>query len=214
MTKSTVITTGLVGLLAAALTGTGEFILHYDALARFGPEFQFFSGISAERTTLGHFIGVFGAPLYLVGAWHIRLMLRPAGEAWSLAAFLIAAYGFAVGAVWIGSRASISALINVPVTPEIEPLVALYNFRYETLLQVIRIAVLLLSVIYIWLVLTGRSYYPRWMALLNPILLIIVSFVVYVVAPELGKYFMPIALNIAFFIFFAASIVIARKRRV
>jgi hypothetical protein len=214
MTKSIVIMTGLVGLLGAVLTGAGEFILHYDALARFGSEFEFFTGIPTDRTTLGHFVGVLGAPLYLVGGWHIFLMLRPASQAWSLTAFFVTAYGFAVGAVWIGSRASISALVNTPASPEIEQLISLYNFRYETLLQIIRIAVLLLSVIYVWLVMTGRSHYPKWMALLNPILLIIASFIVYVVAPGLGKYLMPIALNVAFFVFFTASILIARKKGV
>ncbi|MGI9205399.1 MAG: DUF6796 family protein [Woeseiaceae bacterium] len=212
MTKSIVITTGLVGLMGAFLTGTGEFILHYDPLARFGAEFEFFSGIPADRTTLGHFVGVLGAPLYLVGSWHIYLMLRPANPAWSLTAFFITAYGFVAGAVWIGSRASISALINTPVTPDIEELIGLYDFRYETLLQVIRIAVLVLSVIYIWLVMTGRSHYPKWMAMLNPILLIIASFIVYAVAPAIGKYLMPIALNVAFCVFFIASIAIARKK--
>lgn len=214
MKHSIVITTGIVGLVGAILTGAGEFILHFDALARFGGEFQFFSGISADRTTLGHFVGVLGAPLYLVGCWHIYLMLRPASPTWSLAAFFITAYGFAVGAVWIGSRASISALINTTASPDIEQLIGLYSFRYETLLQIIRIAVLVLSIIYIWLTLTGRSHYPKWMAMLNPILLIIASFVVYAITPALGKYLMPIALNIAFFIFFVASITIAGKKGV
>ncbi len=214
MTKSIAITTGLVGLLGAVLTGAGEFILHFDALARFGSEFEFFAGITNERTSLGHFVGVLGAPLYLVGGWHIYLMLRPASPSWSLAAFFITAYGFAVGAVWIGSRASISALINTPMTPDIEQLIGLYDFRYETLLQVIRIAVLILSVIYIWLTLSGRSHYPKWMAALNPILLIVGSFIVYAIAPAIGKYLMPIALNVAFFIFFTASIMIARKNGV
>lgn len=214
MTKSIAIMTGLVGLLGAVLTGAGEFILHFDAFARFGSEFEFFAGISAERTTLGHFVGVLGAPLYLVGCWHIYLMLRPANLTWSLAAFFITAYGFAVGAVWIGSRASISALINTSGSPDIEQLIGLYDFRYETLLQIIRIAVLVLSIIYVWLVMTGRSHYPKWMALLNPILLIVASFIVYVLAPSVGKYLMPIALNVAFFIFFVASIMIAKKKGV
>jgi len=74
--------------------------------------------------------------------------------------------------------------------------------------------VLALSVIYIWLTLTGRSHYPKWMAALNPILLILVSFIVYAVTPGLGKYLMPIALNVAFFVLFVASIMIARKKGV
>jgi len=211
MKKSIVITTGAIGLLGAMLTGVGEFILHFDALSRFS-ENQFFLGISAERTNWGHFIGVLGAPLYLLGCWHIYLMLRPANPRWSLVAFFVMAYGFVVGIVWIGSRASISALVNVPPSPEIEQLIALYDLRYETLLQVIRFAVVILSVIFVWLTLTGRSHYPKWMAILNPILLIVASFVIFAIAPELGKYLMPIALNVAFGVFFIASISIARKR--
>ena len=48
--------------------------------------------------------------------------------------------------------------------------------------------------------------------MLNPILLIVASFVVYAMAPAIGKYLMPIALNVAFFILFLASITIAIKR--
>lgn len=210
--NAAIVATGLIGLLAAALTGTGEFLLHFDDLARFGPENQFFLGISEQRTTMGHFFGVLGAPLYIVGCWHIHLMLRPANPTWSLTAFIAAAYGFVVGAVWIGSRASISALVNSPESPGLLALTGLYDLRYETLLWVTRIAVLLLSAIYIWLTLTGRSHYPKWMALLNPILLLVASFVVFVVAPDIGKYLMPIALNVAFFIFFSLSTRIALKK--
>ncbi len=212
MTKSTIVVTGLVGLLGALLTGAGEFILHFDELARFGTEYAFFAGISEQRSTLGHFVGVLGAPLYLIGCWHIQLMLRPANPRWSMIAFFTAAYGFVVGVVWIGSRASISALINTPITPDVMQLIHLYEYRYETLLQVIRISVLLLSVIYVGLSLSGRSHYPKWMALLNPILLIVASFIVYALSPGIGKYLMPIALNVAFFIFFMASILIATRK--
>lgn len=212
MNRSAIVMTGVIGLLGAALTGIGEFILHYDALARFGKEYEFFTGISDQRTTLGHFVGVLGAPLYIVGCWHIQLMLRPANARWSLNAFFVAAYGFVVGAIWIGSRASISALVNAPDSADMLHLIELYDFRYETLLQIIRLSVLALSVIYVWLTLSGRSHYPKWMAALNPILLIVASFVVYAIAPAIGKYLMPIALNVAFFILFAASIVIATKR--
>jgi hypothetical protein len=50
------------------------------------------------------------------------------------------------------------------------------------------------------------------MAWLNPILLIVLSFLVYALVPAIGKYLMPIALNVAFFILFSASIAIANKK--
>ncbi len=212
MSKSVISVTGLIGLLGAVLTGVGEFLLHYDALARFDVEYAFLGGISDQRSSVGHFVAMLGAPLYLIGCWHIRLMLKPASDRWSLVAFFVMAYGFAIGIVWIGSRASISALVNMPVTPDLLHLIDLYDFRYETLLQVTRIAVLALSIIFVALVARGRSHYPRWVALLNPILLIVASFVVYALAPAVGKFLMPIALNVAFFILFLASITIAIKK--
>lgn len=204
--------TGLAGLIGAALTGVGEFLLHYDALARFDVEYAFLHGISAQRSNAGHFIGVLGAPLYLVGFWHVRLMLKPASDRWSLVAFFLTAYGCIIGIVWIGSRASISALVNMPPEADLGHLIALYDFRYETLLQMTRLAVLSLSIIFIALVVRGRSHYPRWMAVLNPILLIVASFVVFLLAPAVGKYLMPIALNVAFVIFFSASLLVARRK--
>ena len=212
MNKSVIGVTGLIGLLGAVLTGVGEFLLHYDALARFDVEYAFLGGITDQRSSVGHFVAMLGAPLYLIGCWHIRLMLKPASDRWSLVAFFVMAYGFSIGIVWIGSRASISALVNMPVTPDLLHLIDLYDFRYETLLQVTRIAVLALSIIFVALVVRGRSHYPRWVALLNPILLIVASFVVYALAPAAGKFLMPIALNVAFFILFLASITIAIKK--
>lgn len=203
--------TGLLGLLAAVLVGIGEYLLHYDALARFSEGgFDFMQGITEHRTTIGHFFGVFGATLYPLGCYHIYLMLRPANEKAALAACFIGTFGFIVGVVWIGSRASVSALMQIPETPEVTQLIKLYELRYETLLSVIRISTLMLSVIFIWLAVTGRSYYKRWAAIFSPIVLTVCSFIVYLVAPQIGKHLMPIALNVAFFIFFLLSLNQAR----
>ncbi|MCH9639751.1 MAG: hypothetical protein K0U40_09690, partial [Betaproteobacteria bacterium] len=87
------------------------------------------------------------------------------------------------------------------------------QLRYESLLTIIRVTTLMLSLIFIGLVLTGRSHYQKWHAIFNPIILLIASFVIYVFAPEIGKYIMPIALNVAFGIFFIFSMIQARKIR-
>jgi hypothetical protein len=209
--KNMIMITGFIGLFASILVGIGEYLLHYDPLARFSEGgFGFMQGIGEYRTTVGHFFGVFGATLYLIGCHHIYLMLRPAGERAAQAAFCISAFGFIVGAVWIGSRASISALMQLPATPEITQLINLYDLRYETLLTVVRVTTLLLSILFIWLTLTGRSKYPRWMAIFNPFVLILASFVTYLIAPQIGKHLMPIALNVAFLIFFSLSLFHAR----
>ncbi len=203
------ILTGLVGLLAATLVGAGEFMLHFDPLARYGQGFDFFKGVTESRATAGHFLGVLGAPLYVVGAWHIYLMLRPANRFWAALAFVIMAYGCVVGGVWIGSRATAAFLVNTIPEDALASAIGLYELRYESLLIVVRSAILVLSGIFVWLILTGRSSYPRWMAALNPIILILASFLVFWLAPGIGKYLMPIALNVAFLILFSVSTMIA-----
>lgn len=212
-TQRQILITGVLGLIAAILVGLGEFLLHFDNLARFaeGPSYAFMEGISATRSSAGHFLAVLGAPLYLFGYWHLMKMLEPAHKNAARIAFFIVSYGIIVGATWIGSRASISAIVNLDTIADLSTLISLYEFRYENLLQVTRIAVLAFSIIFIWLTLTGRSHYPKWMALFNPILLILGSFAVWLVIPSVGLYLMPIALNVAFAILFIISIYHATK---
>ena len=200
--------TGQAGLAAAILVGIGEFLLHYDAQARYTEGFTFFEGVTSRRATIGHFFGVLGAPFYVVGAYHIYLMLRPANEMAARIAGFIMAYGCVIGAVWIGSRAT---AVEIVAAGSIKEQIELYELRYENLLQLVRGAILVLSLVFIWLCLTGRTLYPRAMAFLNPILLIVVSFVIFFTLPALGKYMMPIALNVAFFIIFSVSLFIASR---
>ena len=210
--RNYLVVTGLVGILASILVGIGEYLLHYDALGRFSEgSYDFMLGISDKRSTIGHFFGVIGATLYPVGCYHIYLMLKPANRRWALIAFFLGSFGFIVGTVWIGSRASVSALVQLPPSDMADHLIALYEIRYETLLQIIRLTTLVLSGIIVWLTLGGRSHYPRWIAIFNPFLLIIANFIVFMIAPAIGKHTMPIALNVAFFIFFMFSVLIALR---
>lgn len=207
------VVTGMIGLIAAILVGAGEFLLHFDPLARFSEtSYEFMLAASDERQTIGHFLGVLGGPLYVVGCWHIYLMLKPANQVLAFVAFVLGAYGFMIGADWISSRASIGAIVHLQQNGvAVEALIQLYQERYESLLMVIRITTFVLSLIFIGLTLTGRSHYQKWHAIFNPILLLVGSFIVYMVSPDIGKYLMPIALNVAFGIFFLLSILQTRN---
>jgi hypothetical protein len=82
-----------------------------------------------------------------------------------------------IGADWISSRASIGALTHFEQSNHIniDKLIDLYRFRYENLLSIIRVTTLTLSLLFIGLVLTGRSHYQKWQALFNPILLLLIT---------------------------------------
>ena len=205
--------TGIIGVIAAILVGTGEFLLHFDPLARFSADsYAFMLAASDERQTAGHFFGVLGAPLYVVGCWHIYLMLKPANQKLAFIGFLTSAYGFMIGADWISSRASIGAIVHFQESGgSLAGLVELYQLRYESLLTIIRATTVVISLIFIYLALTGRSHYQKWQAIFSPIVLLVMNFVIYVISPDIGKYLMPIALNVAFGLFFLMSVVQAKK---
>lgn len=213
--RQIILLTGIAGLIAAVLVGAGEFLLHFDPLARYSEtSYDFMLAASQERQTLGHFLGVLGAPLYVVGCWHIYLMLKPANQKLALVGFLVSAYGFMIGADWISSRASIGALVQLDASgSSIGRLVELYQVRYESLLTVIRFTTLFLSIIYVYLVLSSRSRYEKWQVVFCPILLLLMNFLIYAISPAVGKYLMPIALNVAFGIFFLMSVLQAQSLR-
>ena len=200
--------TGLLGLVGAILCGTGEFLLHFDA-CRLGlgeTGFDFMINTSETRLNIGHFFAVFGVPLYFVGVWHIAEMIKPADEKWSKALFLIGSFGFLYGAMWMSSRSSIGSLVHHADLIKDTNLIDLYNLRCESLLNIIRITTLVISIIYIKQVLTGLTRYPKWMAATSPIVLLAMNFIVLKVAPEVGRFVAPIALNVGFSLFFMLSL--------
>ena len=202
----------MLGLLAAILVGTGEFLLHFDPLARFGDGYAYMADISDARLTAGHFFAMVGMPLYFVGCWHIYQMLKPGGNKLAFTAFLIGSYGFMMGAVWMGSRSSIASLQHFPDVIECTNLQSLYELRYETLLQGVRVGVLAMSGIMAYMTFTRKTRFPRWMAITNPFVLVLGSFLVFAVAPAVGKYVMPIAMNVAFGIFYSLSLIFGDTR--
>ena len=109
---------GYIGLLASILVGAGEIMLHFDPAARYGDGFVFLQTVPQEQATIGHFVAVLGAPLYVVGAYHIYLMLCLANELAARITGLIMAFGFCVGAVWIGSRSVVNELVMAGSDPE------------------------------------------------------------------------------------------------
>jgi len=209
--QRTVVLAGILGILGAALVGAGEFSLHYTPTHEYHDDYHFFLGIPGWRLTLGHFLSILSVPLYFVGYWHVFQCLRPAAGWLRRLFFGIGVYSFAVGGVWIGSRAYLALLIQAQEAHDgatREALVQLLetaSFYNEQLILVLRVAILISSGLFVVLTATGRTSYPRWAAFFNPILLVAAAFGLYFTLPAIGGYVMPIAMNVAHVIFFSVS---------
>ena len=206
--RATLLLTGLMGIAAAVLVGTGEFLLHFDRQNRYMDGPQYMANISRSRVNVGHFLSSLSVPLYIGGALHLFIMVQGASLFWAAVMAAVLVYTYIVAAIWIGSRATLHAIVSGGSEAE-DPMLALYEKRYESLLNVARAGVLIISVILAWLIIQGPTPYPWWMALANPAVLIAASFALWWAVPAIGKFLMPIALNVAFAIFYGLSTLFA-----
>ncbi|HCK84036.1 MAG TPA: hypothetical protein DHW63_05820 [Hyphomonadaceae bacterium] len=202
---------GLIGLIAASFVGIGEFCLQFSPHGGYEDQtYAFFLGVGRAQLDLGYALTVFAAPLYLVGYWHLKTMLAPASRLAAWAFFLIGAYAFVIGAVWIGQRPLMALTAQAIAAGGAAPaLLEEFAARNEVLVSVLRAAVAITSLIWIALILGGRTLYPRWMALLAPGILLAAVFALYAFAPAIGVYVVPTAMNAAHLVVFAFSSAVA-----
>ena len=206
--------TGWIGLAAALLVGLGEYCLQYTPNGGIEDvkNYLYFNDISPERLSMGHFIAVLSAPLYLVGYWHLGKNLEPAGKTLAGAFFCIGAYSFVIGTAWIGQRFFIASTVHeIAAGTDLQAQLALFSEHNEPFVNVLRVAMLLVSIIWIKQVLTGRTNYPQWMALFSPIALLATMFALYFFGTKIGLYVFPVAMNATHFVIFGLSLLTTRK---
>ncbi len=219
--------TGVLGFLAALLTGAGEFLLLYSPEFNHGPanDFANFLQPSANDLHRGFYLSAIGAPFYIAGYWHIvgMLKLQRHWHGWLL--FAVAVFGFMCGVVWLVSNAYQGLLVQtingIPeaaksistakgsLLTDLKQLQTTFYDLSAPLLTVIRFAIIASSVIFTVYVLRGRTHYPRWFGLFPPLVWILAVFSTLVFLPRLAVVIVPAALNVAHAGFFLVSTLFA-----
>ena len=216
--KKQVFWTGVAATIGAFVVGVGEFTFQYSPRGGYeGHDYLYFLDVSRFRLTVGHFLGVLVAPVYLIGYWHIAQMLRPAGRLLSASVFGFGIYAFAIGNVWLGGRVNLALAVQArenaaePFKPVLSDLLQDISAHNEPLINIVRVLILVVSLLMAWGALTGRSHYPRWIVAVLPIVLLAAVFASYVIVPSIGGLLLPAAMNIAHVVFFAISTWVAAR---
>lgn len=202
-------TSWIVGLIGAFLVGIGEFFLHYSPkVLEIEWSFDFLAAVPVENFRIGHMFVMLGIPLYFIGYYHLYLMLKWGWEKISKLFYAIGVIAFGCGAFWIASRGFIGEIIHMKdlIDPQVfSTIEANYIYYYENLLQVLRYLIFVVSGLWIYLISTGKTNYPKYMMIFSPIVLLLLMFTTLAV-PTIWKFIVPIALNPAHFILFALSL--------
>ena len=196
------------GLAGALLTGLGEGLLQLTPGSNYAdPHYTYFGQVPEARLFLGHFISIASAPLYIAGYWHLTANLLADHRRARLIVFAACAYAFIIGTVWIGQRAFLGMTVQAINAGRANAiLLAGFSALNEPLVNVLRIALVGFSVLWILRISSGRTRYPRWMALLSPAVLIAAIFAAYSLWPEPASFIVPTALNTAHVLVFSASL--------
>lgn len=199
--------TGIIGLIGSILVGIGEFMLHYNANGYNGDNYAFFVSILEWRLIVGHFMVVFFVPLYIIGYWHIFLRLNAGNKGLAQAVLILGIFAFVLGGMWISSRGLLGFIAkSIHAGDTSISLLAHYRLLMETLVQVLRLIIILISALFIIAIRKGGTLYPSWMTWFNPGLALGMVFMLYFIFPLLGNILAPTAMNIAHIVVFSASL--------
>lgn len=209
--KPAILISGIAGLVAAVLVGIGEFLLQFNPQGGYeAADYGYLGRVSIERMTTGHFLAVLSAPFYVVGYWHFFKMLEPAGRRLSYVVFLLGSYSFIVGTAWLGQRVFLGLTVHeINVGTDLSGLLVAFSERNEPFVNILRIAMLGISLVWVYLILKGESHYPRWMAIFSPAIVLAAIFGLYFVTPVIGLYVVPIAMNMTHAVVFTLSLLVA-----
>jgi len=170
--------------------------------------------VPLSNLTIGHFLAIIGLPFYFAGYIHIYRMLKSGNETLARIVLGTGFIAFAVGGVWIGSRASIGNIVHLKETMSVvnyQNLLDHYTNHMEILVEILRIVIATLSIVFTIAILKGGTYYKKWMAIFNPITILLLLVLIGKLLPFIGKHMLPILMNVTHFILFTLSLYQLKK---
>ena len=214
-TYNTLLLTGIAGFLAALLVGIGEFTLQFSPLGGYEVEgYAYFANVAKDKLTIGHFFSTLAAPLYILGYWHLgQMFIRGGSKVHGWIITLLGGYAFMVGNAWLGGRIylaltahEIADTSDASVVVQLQGLLSDFGAHNEPLVNALRLAMVVVSVLWIWRIVIGKTLYPRWVALFSPALILGVIFTTYFTGLSIGVWLLPAAMNVVHLIVFTISL--------
>lgn len=191
-----------IGILASVLVGIGEYLLHFLPGGP-GGEIDMLLHVPLARASIGHFFVVFGAPLYFAGYLGLYNLFKSQSVRLATMILILGLLAFSVGGIWVSSRyMAAHVLQNTAGTELYDGMFAAYEQHYQILVWFLRIVVALISICYVILILKNSLNLSKWIALANPVLLLVIVISSLFWFNPLGVHIAPIAMNVTHFFFF------------
>ncbi len=208
--KRKIMLTGIIGILAGILMYLGDMFLYFttDYIESFQKDIvQVMRDVSIRRLQIGGLLGPGSAFLYMIVFYHIYLMIKPEYEKTAKFLFALLVFGIIYGAAF-HSHFAIMGFTSKFHNMELLELIEGFSIMTVAFMFIVdTIAYLLL----VYLILTKKTFYPRWIALFSPIVLFSLSGLVRLLPQPWMVIIAGGWNNIIFIIFFTLSTIISSK---
>ncbi len=222
-TLNAVLVTGVLAIVGAAIYAVGDVLLlaakvNLADYPNLQPHAKLLSGAEKmvvlpwKRLAWGGLLGVFATPLVIPGFWQVYQGLMPAGAGSALPPVLLFACASIVGAFVHGSfmylgeyvqalnrlGADSTAVLVGMLTRHRKIMIVTYGF--------LLVSIVVASVWFSIVVASGRTLFPVWMAVVNPVSAFLVWFALRRILPRrISDATEGAGFNIAYLIFFTLT---------
>ncbi len=200
-----------IGLLASIITGLGEYLLHFLPGGPAG-EISMLNDVPLDRASKGHFLALIGAPLYLAAYYGLKELFLSTNKPMANLLYILGTLAFFIGGIWISSRYfAAEVLQRSQGTEDYSFFLQSYEEHYQVLVWALRILVAGISILYVILILKNKVGLGKWLAVFNPIVLLVLVISTLVWLKPVGIHIAPIAMNVTHFIFFTIILISFNK---
>ncbi|HEV8122427.1 MAG TPA: DUF6796 family protein [Candidatus Polarisedimenticolia bacterium] len=202
----------IIGAGAAFVAVAADLALQYTPIAAHvgARDYSYLLDVPPGRMLFGHFAGVVAVIVEILGFLGVAVGIESRGLRHVFFGF--ASFGFAIGAAFHAMFAAIGLTLQRATAagspPELVSGLATAVWpAHHGLGAIILGCIVVLSCLLSIAIARGRTRYPRWMALLTPLPVAILFFIVQIVFPPLRLVLFPAGLNLANLILFVSAAV-------
>lgn len=217
----TLLALGITAMAAVLITMISDLIL----LGRPDNAYSFFklgtesmANMAQWRITAGVFIGVFALPFQIAGLISVYYGLKPAGRVIPIVVVITNAHALIMGVAFHVSYAYIGSGWKIYYEAGsgnsfASEIIKRFDFYWKITIVIMLAEILFSSVLYALIILKGNTLYPKWMAVMNPLCVILVMLPVILLIPApVGGFIAPTYLNISTMLFLSFSTTVIYKK--
>jgi len=207
---------GCVIAIIASLAGAAAdiLLLYHPAGGYEKSNYDFLVHISDTRLLAGSYLGILAIPLEILGLFHIYRALEPAGKIYAGAIVFLSVYIIFPGVAYHATVAFTATLVKLQPALTEELFAEKFSFiktLFEPLGAILFIGFAAVSLMFSYLVAFRQTHFKIWMALCNPLAFYMVFVALYLFVPVVGNFLIPAGFNLAFFFFFACSLLAVKN---